>query len=82
MARARDEQLIAAFTIVLVAGYVIESIDGTVRVERTAGSQFIVKVGGDALGLIRDETFEDARSAVSYYLDLCDPADFHSSPNP
>jgi hypothetical protein len=75
-AKARDEQLIASLVVTLTAGHAIESRDRALRIERSDDQRFVVRIQLNDLGLLgdRDDYFEDARSAVAYYLDLCDPA--------
>jgi hypothetical protein len=74
--KVRDEQLMASLVVALIAGHAIENHDRTLRIERADDQRFAVRIQINDLGLLgdRDDLFEDARSAVAYYLDLCDPA--------
>jgi hypothetical protein len=73
-ARARDEQLIAAMTVVLTAGHTIQDAEGELRVIAAPEGLYLVTNMDEepkADYLVREE-FDDVHAAVRYYLDLCD----------
>ena len=70
--KARDEQLMAAFAVILThpAGFGIQ-IEGDLWIERIEGDRFgVVHLKVDEKTLSApEETFDDVRSAIAYYLD-------------
>ena len=72
--KAREEHLVAAIVVVLVAGHVVEN--NLIQVYRTKEGRFVVKIKGEDFGILteRDDIFDDGHTAAAYYLDLCDLA--------
>lgn len=70
--RVRDEHVMAAIAVALTAGLTIEHRSHT-RIEPVPAG-FVVKAAGD---FVVDEHFDDVRSAVGYFLDLCDGLSSH-----
>lgn len=70
--KTRDEHLMAALCVALSSGYTVEDVSGALRIYEDDG-RYIVRVDHVATD-IRIEEFDDVRSAVAFYLDLCDPA--------
>jgi len=70
-AKARDEHLIAALVVVLVAGHAIERED--VRLYREDNGRFVVRIRVDQF-TYNIEFFDEAHDAAALYLDLCEAA--------
>lgn len=70
--KALDEHLMAALCVVLSSGHTIENTSGAIRLFEDEG-RYVVRMDGPVDAVAVDE-FDDVRSAVAFYLDLCDPA--------
>lgn len=73
IARAHEEQLMAALAVVLThpAGFGVELFT-KLWIDRVEDGQFRVAQFDQQMKMTSEELFDDVRAAISYYLDLRD----------
>lgn len=71
--KARDEHLMSALCVALTAGHAVSAPQPRVMyiLPNVEKRQYVVWVEGNGQ-VISEDTFDDVRAAVAFYLDLCE----------